>query len=131
MDMGRSENMRRIRSKNTAPEIIARRLLRGLGFSGYRIHRRELPGKPDIVFMARRKAIMVHGCFWHGHCCNEGQRQPKSNQDYWIPKINRNRSRDAAHLTDLGRLGWSVITVWECEIKEHEILKQKLLNFLT
>ena len=128
--IGRSENMRRIRSKNTGPELAVRRLLRSLGFTGYRIHRKGLPGKPDIAFIGRKKAILIHGCFWHGHGCKEGLREPKSNRGYWLPKIERNRQRDAAHLADLARLGWSVLTVWECELREPRALVERTSAFM-
>ena len=131
MAIGRSENMRRIRSKNTVPEITVRKLLRELGFTGYRIHRRELPGKPDIAFVGRKKAIMIHGCFWHGHECKEGMRRPKSNTEYWIPKIERNRARDALHAEQLNQLGWRVLTLWECELRDYSALAERLVAFLT
>lgn len=129
--ISRSENMRRIRSKNTAPELAVRQLLRSLGFTGYRIHRKELPGKPDIAFIGRKKAVMIHGCFWHGHDCKEGRREPKSNLDYWLPKIERNRQRDVQHLAELARLGWSVLTVWECELRDMAALSAKLATFMS
>lgn len=129
--IGRSENMRRIRSKNTGPELAVRMLLRSLGFVGYRVHRKDLPGKPDVAFVGRKKAILIHGCFWHGHDCKEGQREPKSNRDYWLPKIERNRQRDAAHLTTLARLGWSALTVWECELRDPGALSAKITAFLS
>ena len=110
--------MRRIRGKNTGPELAVRGLLRALGFTGYRLHRKDLPGRPDVAFVGRRKAILIHGCFWHGHDCKVGRREPKSNRDYWLPKIERNRRRDAAHQVELARLGWSVLTVWECELRD-------------
>jgi DNA mismatch endonuclease (patch repair protein) len=128
--ISRSENMRRIRSKNTAPELAVRQLLRGLGFTGYRIHRKELPGKPDVAFIGRKKAILIHGCFWHGHDCKEGRREPKSNRSYWLPKIERNRQRDAQHLAELVRLGWSVLTVWECELRDTTALSLRLAAFI-
>lgn len=130
MGVGRTENMRRIRSKNTAPELTVRRLLRSLGHTGYRLHRKGLPGRPDIVFVGKRKAILVHGCFWHGHDCKEGSRRPKSNQDYWTQKIEGNRRRDQLHLAELYRAGWSVLTVWECEIRDFEALGSRLNGFL-
>jgi DNA mismatch endonuclease, patch repair protein len=130
MGISRSDNMRRIRSKNTAPELMVRRMLREAGFSGYRLHRKELPGKPDIAFIGKRKAIWVHGCFWHRHDCKTGCREPKSNRDYWIPKFERNRQRDAANQAEMTRLGWVVLTVWECELKERQALKEKLARFL-
>jgi DNA mismatch endonuclease (patch repair protein) len=130
MSISRSENMRRIRSKDTAPELVVRRLLRKLGFSGYRIHRADLPGKPDIAFIAHKKAIQVHGCFWHGHTCQEGSRKPKSNQSYWLPKIALNRTRDKANAAKLSLLGWSVLTVWECELQSPE-LTERIRAFVT
>lgn len=126
----RSENMRRIRGKNTRPELAVRKLLRAIGFPGYRLHRSSLPGKPDVAYIGRRKAIMIHGCFWHGHDCKVGSRKPLSNRDYWLPKIERNRQRDAQHQAELARLGWSVLTVWECELHDVAALTAKLSAFL-
>jgi DNA mismatch endonuclease (patch repair protein) len=123
--------MRRIRSKNTAPELTVRQLLRTLGFPGYRIHRADLPGKPDIVFIGRKKAIQVHGCFWHGHTCHEGARKPKSNQSYWLPKIARNKERDEQNAAKLALLGWSLLTVWECDLQSPEKLTTILTAFMT
>lgn len=128
--ISRSENMRRIRSKDTGPETAVRGILRALGYTGYRLHRKDLPGKPDIAFIGRKKTVLIHGCFWHGHDCKEGLRKPKSNLDYWLPKIERNRQRDAAHLAELTRLGWSVLTVWECELRTPDELKERLQSFL-
>jgi DNA mismatch endonuclease (patch repair protein) len=130
MAMSRGENMRRIRSVDTAPEMAVRRALRELGHTGYRLHRRDLPGKPDVVFVGRKKAILVHGCFWHGHDCTEGSRKPKSNQDYWLPKIERNRERDAANELLLSEAGWSVLVVWECEIGDADELVRRLRAFM-
>ena len=128
--MTRSENMQRIRGSDTGPELAVRKLLRELGFTGYRLHQKDLPGRPDVAFVGRRKAVMVHGCFWHGHGCKVGSREPKSNRDYWLPKIERNRQRDAVHLANLDRLGWSVLTVWECELRDRRALSAKLAAFL-
>lgn len=130
MGISRSENMRRIRSKDTAPELATRQLFRELGFTGYRIHRKDLPGKPDVAFIGRKKAVFIHGCFWHGHDCKEGRRRPKSNQAYWLPKIDRNRQRDADHRAELARLGWNVLTVWECELRDPATLTGKLRAFM-
>ena len=130
MAIGRSENMRRIRGKNTGPEIAVRKLLRGLGFTGYRIHRKELPGKPDVTFIGRKKTVMIHGCFWHGHDCKEGLRKPKTNCEYWLPKIEGNRRRDEIHLAELSAMGWSVLTVWECELLVPATLTRKLKAFM-
>ena len=130
MGMSRSENMRLIRSKDTSPELKVRSLAHRLGFR-FRLHRKDLPGKPDLVFPFRKKVIFVHGCFWHGHDCAEGLRKPKSNRSYWIPKIERNQQRDAENINRLRVAGWDVLVVWECEIKAHEHLAQKLIEFLT
>lgn len=114
----RSANMRAIRAKDTGPELVVRRALRNAGFTGYRLHRKELPGRPDIAFLSRKKAILVHGCFWHGHDCPEGLRRPHSRQDYWLPKISGNQARDARHLAGLVAKGWNVLVVWECETSD-------------
>lgn len=123
----RSENMRAIRSKNTVPELIVRRLVRSLGV-GYRLHY-PLPGKPDLTFIGRKKVIFVHGCFWHKHEC-PSVRVPKSNQTYWEPKLSRTRERDAATADKLSALGWSVLTIWECELKNESDLRARLQDFL-
>ncbi|WP_395061152.1 very short patch repair endonuclease [Paraburkholderia silvatlantica] len=130
MAMSRSENMRRIKGKNTRPERLVRTLLRQLGYMGYRLHRKDIPGKPDIAFLGRRKVIFVHGCFWHGHTCKVGQREPKSNTDYWCTKIERNRLRDASHLADLGQHGWRVLVIWECELADIENVAKKVVSFM-
>lgn len=131
MAISRSENMRRIRSKNTSTELQVRQVLRSLGFTGYRIHYKNLPGKPDIVFVRRKKVILVHGCFWHDHDCKEGTRKPKSNKDYWLPKIAATKKRDADRLEVLKNEGWAALTVWECELRRKKELAEKLLNFLS
>lgn len=126
----RSENMRRIMGKDTSPELAVRKLCRELGFTGYRIHRKELPGKPDLAWIGRKLAIFVHGCFWHAHDCSEGLRKPKSNQHYWIPKIERNRLRDAENIKNLREAGWNVLIIWECELREATSLPKKILQLL-
>lgn len=123
--------MRAIRNKDTIPELAVRRLVHSMGFR-FRLHRAELPGKPDLVFGPRRKVIFVHGCYWHGHGCKVGGSGAKSNQSYWRPKISNNKARDKKRLAELKQLGWSVIVVWECETrKAREKLKSKLLRFLS
>lgn len=125
----RSTNMRNIRSKNTAPELVLRRLLYKLGYR-YRLHGRHLPGRPDIVFSGRRKIIYVHGCFWHQHSgCREG-RLPSSRLEYWEPKLQRNRARDASNQTRLEADGWEVLVVWECQTKKTGLLIEMLKHFL-
>ena len=131
MGIGRSENMRRIRSRDTGPELAVRKLLRELGITGYRLHRKDLPGKPDLAWIGRRLAVFVHGCFWHGHDCAEGIRKPKSNRDYWIPKICRNQQRDAKNIVSLHEAGWSVLVIWDCEISKKDHLSKKLQRFLS
>lgn len=125
----RSAVMRKVKSKHTAPELKLRKLLTSLGYR-YRLHRADLPGKPDLVFPGRRKLIFVHGCFWHGHDCPRGARAPKNNADYWQAKIARNRARDAAHQAKLTETGWRVLTVWECEMKDDAALRKRLKDFL-
>jgi DNA mismatch endonuclease (patch repair protein) len=121
--------MRAVRSKDTKPEMVVRQMLHSLGFR-YRLHRKDLPGKPDIVFPGKRKIVLVHGCFWHGHDCKRGARAPKENADYWRQKIARNRERDAAQLQKLDDLGWQVLIVWECELKKLPTLSDKIQQFL-
>ena len=123
--------MKRIRGRDTKPELIVRKILRQLGFSGYRLHRTELPGKPDIVFIGRRKAILVHGCFWHGHSCKIGIRKPLSNTDYWLPKIARTQLRDTRNSEQLKALGWKVLVLWECELKDVGTLSNQLTIFMS
>lgn len=111
----RSEVMRAVKSRDTGPETTLRKKLFALGYR-YRINVRDLPGKPDIVLPRHRTVIFVHGCFWHGHACKRGARQPKQNAQYWAEKIARNQARDKKNAAALKALGWRVITVWECEI---------------
>lgn len=112
----RSAVMRRVRAKDTGPEMKVRRALTAMG-ARYRLHRKDLPGSPDIVMPGRRLALFVHGCFWHGHDCPRGARAPKANADYWLAKISRNRARDARNLEDLAERGWRCEVIWECELK--------------
>ena len=127
----RSQIMANIRSKGMKPELIVRRLTHSMGYR-YRLHRKDLPGKPDLVFPARRKAIFVHGCFWHQHAdpaCKIARR-PKSNLDYWLPKLQRNVERDAEHRDRLSALGWQVLVIWECEVKIAAGLPERIEEFL-
>lgn len=125
----RSENMRRIKSQDTIPEMMVRRLLHRLGFR-FRLHRRDLPGRPDLVFPGRHKIIFIHGCFWHQHAkCRDG-RPPSSRTDYWLPKLERNRSRDKETVSALRERGWRVLVIWECEIHSDPRLTDRLCNFL-
>ena len=113
----RSEIMRAVKGRDTKPEIALRKKLFSLGLR-YRLNVKDLPGKPDLVFPKHKTVVFVHGCFWHGHSCKRGNRQPKQNADYWKDKITRNKARDQKNAAALKKLGWRVITVWECEIKD-------------
>ncbi len=124
----RSRIMRAVRSKDTAPELAARRMLFALGYR-YRLHASQLPGTPDLVFPSRKKVIFVHGCFWHGHGCAR-IRTVKKNADYWIGKVSTNQRRDSRDQRRLRALGWSVRTVWECEVSQEEKLRSKLVRYL-
>jgi DNA mismatch endonuclease (patch repair protein) len=126
----RSAVMRRVKGKDTAPELKVRRLLRRLGV-GYRLHRADLPGKPDIAMPGRKLALFVHGCFWHGHDCARGARIPKANRPYWEAKIARNRVRDTAHRAALEAMGWRAVTLWECELKDEVALEVRLAALVT
>jgi DNA mismatch endonuclease, patch repair protein len=119
--------MSRVRQRDTAPELVVRSLLHALDFR-YRLHQR-LPGRPDIVFPARRKVIFVHGCFWHGHNCKHGAVRSLTNTTFWDSKVTANRTRDVQVQQKLQQLGWRVITLWECELKEPEWI-ERLLYFL-
>jgi DNA mismatch endonuclease (patch repair protein) len=123
-----TERMRRIRKKNSKPELIVRRLVHGMGFR-YRLHGSKLPGTPDIVLPRHRKTILVHGCFWHRHDCPDGTKLPRSKPEYWAPKLERNRRRDAANIEKLRKLGWDVLVVWECEIRNEQDLTRRLTRF--
>lgn len=120
--------MQAVGTKDTGPERVVRRLLYANRFR-YRLHAKTLPGRPDIVFPGRKKAIFVHGCFWHSHGCEKGQ-PPKSRLDYWGPKLKDNRDRDSRNKTQLEALGWSVLTVWQCETRDPESLAARLIAFL-
>ena len=126
----RRKTMQAVKSKNTKPEMVVRRLVYALGYR-YRLHRNDLPGKPDLVFQSRRKVILVHGCFWHGHTCKRGARVPKSNAEYWTGKIQRNRDRDAWVKAKLIESGWSVCIIWECELTSRTKLEKRLSDFLS
>ena len=121
--------MRSVKSKDTKPEIALRKMIHGMGYR-YRLHRRDLPGVPDLTFASRRKVVFMHGCFWHGHPCAGEPRMPKSNREYWVPKIRRNAERDAEHERDLRELGWDVLVVWECDLKDVSSVRNRVIAFL-
>jgi len=124
----RSEIMKRIRGKNTTPELIVRKLVYSLGYR-YRLHGKNLPGKPDLVFSGRKKVIFVHGCFWHYHTCKKGK-PPKSNLDYWLPKLEENRRRDTYNQELITSIGWEFLVIWQCQIRDTDTLKKTIVAFL-
>lgn len=127
----RSERMSRVRGKDTGPEWIVRQLVHAMGYR-YRLHARDLPGRPDLVFRKRRKVILVHGCFWHRHpsarCALA--RLPKSRLDFWLPKLEGNKERDERNKRALARAGWKVLTIWECELGNTKRLGAAIRRFL-
>ena len=125
----RSRTMRAVKGKDTAPEMIVRRMVHGMGYR-YRLHGKDLPGKPDLVFGPKKKVIFVHGCFWHGHKCKRGNRMPKDNRDYWQQKIARNKYRDREHLKALKVQGWQALVIWECELGAIDSMRSKINDFL-
>jgi DNA mismatch endonuclease, patch repair protein len=125
----RSLNMAAVRSKNTKPEMVVRKIVYGLGYR-YRLHWKKLPGKPDLVFPGKHKAIFVHGCFWHGHECSRA-RLPSTNIEFWEQKIGNNKERDSRVRNQLESEGWNVLTIWQCELKNDSELKQTIVRFLT
>lgn len=128
----RSRIMRQVKGQDTGPEMQVRRLIHGMGYR-YRLHRKDLPGKPDLVFPSRRKIIFVHGCFWHQHddpACKRS-RKPKTNVEYWGPKLEKNKTRDAKNIKSLKKAGWGVLVIWECEIKSIEALSKRITKFFS
>lgn len=125
----RSACMRAVRGKNTTPEILVRQAAHSLGYR-YALHRENLPGKPDLVFVSRRKIVFVHGCFWHFHSCTHGKVSPVSNMSYWHIKRERNRTRDKQNLRALRAANWNVFVVWECWTRDTHRLRERLANFL-
>jgi len=126
----RSERMSRIRAKDTGPELKVRRTLHRLGLR-FRLHRADLPGRPDVVLPSRKTAIFVHGCFWHRHdsgACKRA-RLPKTRQDYWLPKLERNARRDVAHRQSLELIGWKVLEIWECQTLQLDELEERLRSY--
>lgn len=121
--------MSRIRGKDTKPELVVRRMVHALGYR-YRLHRRDLPGCPDLVFPSRRKVVFVHGCFWHRHRCKYGQVNPATRPEFWERKLAGNKVRDARNRRELRRLGWQVLIVWECQIWRPATMIERAVRFL-
>lgn len=126
----RSFNMSRIRNRDTKPEIIVRSIVHSMGYR-YRLHKSDLPGKPDLVLVRHHKIINVHGCFFHMHACRYGRVVPATNAEFWLNKRLSNVSRDRRNLRQLKKAGWKVMTVWECETKNATYLARKIEKFLT
>jgi DNA mismatch endonuclease (patch repair protein) len=127
----RSERMSRVRGRHTAPEMLVRRIVHALGYR-YRLHRRDLPGCPDLVFGKRRKVIFVHGCFWHRHgdsACKLA-RLPKSRLDFWLPKLEANRARDEKNQERIAAMGWEFLVIWECQLGDRALLAERIRSFL-
>jgi DNA mismatch endonuclease, patch repair protein len=126
----RHRNMANVRSKNSKPELIVRKLVFGLGYR-YRLHRRDLPGTPDLTFPSQKKVIFVHGCFWHMHKCRFGKVVPKTNASFWHKKRLSNVIRDKKNLKDLKKLGWKTLIIWECQARIISRVQSKIVSFLT
>jgi DNA mismatch endonuclease, patch repair protein len=126
----RSNCMSRIRSKDTSPEIVVRHISHNIGYR-FRLHRSDLPGKPDLVFPRLKKIIFVHGCFWHSHNCQRGSVKPKTNSNYWEVKRKKTKNRDKMNLKDLKKLGWHCLIIWECDTKNIQKLEKSLNDFLS
>lgn len=124
----RSVRMSRIRNADTKPEMVVRRLIHSMGYR-YRLHARDFPGHPDLVFRPRKKVIFVHGCFWHQHGCRQ-YRQPRSRLSFWEAKLARNKTRDVEVLSALEKLGWRVLVIWECQMKDVALLRSQIKSFL-
>ena len=125
----RSAVMRAVKSSDTAPEMRARKALFAAGYR-FRLHRKDLPGRPDIVLPRFKMALFVHGCFWHGHDCQRGARKPKTNSEYWAKKIKGNQIRDKAVVNELTNLGWQTATIWECQTRDLQQLADMLDQLL-
>lgn len=129
VDETRRRIMRSVHSKHTTPELVVRSILWNAGYR-FRLHRRDLPGNPDIVFAARKKLIFVHGCFWHRHPGCSKSKFPKSRREYWVPKLKRNRQRDLRSIASLQRAKWKTLVVWQCQLTDTRSLTATLRRFL-
>ena len=120
--------MSRIQGKDTKPEMIVRKVVHRLGYR-YRLHQKDLPGKPDLVFRKYQSVIFMHGCFWHTHKCKYGKVKPKKNSAFWDNKRKRTVQRDKENLKALKKLGWNVLVLWECQLKDIETLQSEIISF--
>ena len=126
----RSFCMSQIKGKGTKPEMVARSLVHRLGYR-FRLHRKDLPGKPDLVLPRHKKVIFIHGCFWHMHSCKKGKSTPATNAAFWREKREGNKARDKKNIGALKKAGWGVLVVWECELKDMAKLRRRILGFLS
>ena len=125
----RSANMGAVRSRDTGPEKIVRRIVHRMGYR-FRLYRNDLPGKPDLVFPGRRAVVFIHGCFWHSHACKRGRLKPETNADFWAVKLAKNAARDKKQIARLHEQGWRTLVVWECTVKDERRLGDRLRRFL-
>lgn len=125
----RKRCMASISGKNTKPELVVRKLIYSLGYR-YRLHYSNLPGKPDLIFPGKRKVIFIHGCFWHRHDCKKGKSLPSNNSEFWQKKLADNQARDNKNISDLKKLGWNALVLWECRIGDLKLLTDDLLSYL-
>jgi len=125
----RSQIMSKIKGKDTKPEKVVRSLLHQMGYR-FRLHRRDLPGNPDIVLPKYKKAIFVHGCFWHGHDGCPRSKRPNTNKKFWNEKLSKNIKRDKRNQNELRKLGWQPLVVWQCQIKDIENLNEEIIQFI-
>jgi DNA mismatch endonuclease (patch repair protein) len=126
--LARSRRMGQVRQQGTTAELLVREIVTDLGLR-YRVNFRDLPGSPDLAFPKRRRVVFVHGCFWHGHRCRQGQ-EPSSRREYWVPKLEENRRRDRRALRALRNMGWRTLVVWQCQLKNRSALARRLARFL-
>jgi DNA mismatch endonuclease, patch repair protein len=126
----RSWIMSQVRGQDTTPEIKVRSMTHRLGYR-FRLHRKDLPGNPDLVFPSRKKVIFVHGCFWHGHNCSRGGRIPKTNTEYWSEKLSKNIERDRKNQEALRSLGWEILIIWECDLKAPDNVIYSINRYLS
>ena len=125
----RSRVMSKIKDKNTKPEVLVRSVLHRMGYR-FRLHGKDLPGKPDIILPKYKKVIFVHGCFWHGHEGCDKSKRPSANREFWDKKLDKNINRDQKNIAELNKYGWETLIIWTCETKDIQTLKQKLTTFL-
>jgi DNA mismatch endonuclease, patch repair protein len=126
----RKHAMKQVKGRNTAPELKVQQILKEMGYDNFQLHPENMVGKPDIIWADHHLALFIHGCFWHGHSCPRGARIPKTHRDYWQAKIERNFNRDQSNQALLTQTGWRILVIWECELKNTDVIKEKIRKFL-